>query len=85
MVVFICNACGDSLKKQQVDKHLQFACRRGQTISCVDCSKDFTAQSYKEHIKCFTEDEKYSAKGYQPKVNKGQVKQEQWIEVGTNF
>ena len=28
-----------------------------------------------------TEEEKYCGKGYVPKVNKGEAKQEQWIEV----
>ena len=28
-----------------------------------------------------TEEEKYCGQGYVPKVNKGEAKQEQWIEV----
>jgi DNA-directed RNA polymerase subunit RPC12/RpoP len=41
MVVFHCGSCGESLKKNQVDKHIGFTCRRVQTLSCADCGKDF--------------------------------------------
>lgn len=39
MVVFTCNSCGDSLKKNKVDNH-RYQCRMG-SLSCVDCLKDF--------------------------------------------
>jgi DNA-directed RNA polymerase subunit RPC12/RpoP len=42
MVVFHCGSCGESLKKNQVDKHIASSCRGVQTISCIDCGKDFT-------------------------------------------
>lgn len=43
----------------------------------------FRGDSYAEHIKCISEEEKYSGKNYKPKANanKGEVKQEQWLEV----
>jgi DNA-directed RNA polymerase subunit RPC12/RpoP len=41
MVVFHCGDCGEALKKNQVDKHLISSCRRAQTLSCIDCGKDF--------------------------------------------
>ena len=41
MVVFHCGGCGEALKKNQVDKHLGNICRRAQTLSCIDCGKDF--------------------------------------------
>lgn len=36
---------------------------------------------YKNHIKCISEDQKYGGKGYEAKANKGDVKQQQWIQV----
>jgi len=42
MVVFHCGGCGEALKKNQVDKHIGSICRRVQTLSCIDCGKDFT-------------------------------------------
>ncbi|XP_052100948.1 cell growth-regulating nucleolar protein-like [Mytilus californianus] len=82
MVVFTCSQCNESLKKNQVEKHFQTRCRNCNMISCVDCGKDFWGDSYVEHIKCISEEEKYSGKNYKPKANanKGEVKQEQWLE-----
>lgn len=40
MVFFTCNGCGESLKKAQVDKHVNM-CRGCQVLSCIDCGKDF--------------------------------------------
>jgi len=82
MVFFTCDACGESLKKNQVEKHYNFKCRRCSVLTCVDCQKDFPGDAYKEHTKCITEDEKYGGKNYQPKANamKGQKKQNAWIE-----
>jgi cell growth-regulating nucleolar protein len=44
--------------------------------------QDFPGDSYKEHTKCISEAEKYSAKGWTPNasVNKGARKQAAWIE-----
>ena len=41
MVFFICNACNESLKKNQVGKHYQQKCRRCEFLSCIDCGKEF--------------------------------------------
>ncbi|CAB1354185.1 unnamed protein product [Coregonus sp. 'balchen'] len=79
MVFFTCNACGESLKKAQVDKHVNM-CRGCEILSCIDCGKDFWGNDYKNHIKCITEDQKYGGKGYEAKSNKGDVKQQQWIQ-----
>ncbi|XP_069007623.1 cell growth-regulating nucleolar protein [Embiotoca jacksoni] len=79
MVFFTCNACGESLKKAQVDKHVNM-CRGCQVLSCIDCGKDFWGNDYKNHIKCISEDQKYGGKGYEAKANKGDVKQQQWIQ-----
>ncbi|XP_071350344.1 cell growth-regulating nucleolar protein isoform X2 [Trachinotus anak] len=79
MVFFTCNACGESLKKAQVDKHVGM-CRGCQVLSCIDCGKDFWGDDYKNHNKCISEDQKYGGKGYEAKANKGDVKQQQWIQ-----
>ncbi|KAM9860360.1 cell growth-regulating nucleolar protein [Aulostomus maculatus] len=79
MVFFTCNACGESLKKAQVDKHVTM-CRGCRVLSCIDCGKDFWGDDYKNHIKCISEDQKYGGKGFAAKANKGDVKQQQWIQ-----
>ncbi|KAM4582962.1 cell growth-regulating nucleolar protein [Fundulus diaphanus] len=79
MVFFTCNACGESLKKAQVDKHVM-KCRGCQVLSCIDCGKDFWGEDYKNHVKCISEDQKYGGKGYEAKANKGDVKQQQWLQ-----
>lgn len=38
-------------------------------------------EDYRNHIKCISEDQKYGGKDFQAKANKGDVKQQQWIEV----
>ncbi|CAF0726015.1 unnamed protein product [Adineta ricciae] len=83
MVVFHCGSCGEALKKNQVDKHIGSTCRRVQTISCIDCGKDFTRDSYKEHTKCVSEQEKYGGANYTAptNTNKGEKKQNQWFEI----
>ncbi|CAG0924838.1 unnamed protein product [Notodromas monacha] len=82
MVVFACNACGSSLKKNQVEKHYLTQCRKCESVSCMDCNKDFWGDEFKEHTKCITENEKYGGKNYQakPSANKGEKKQEAWTE-----
>ncbi|KAL4630206.1 cell growth-regulating nucleolar protein [Arapaima gigas] len=79
MVFFTCNACGESLKKAQVDKH-RAPCRAAQGLSCIDCGQDFWGDAYKTHIRCISEDQKYGGKGYEAKSNKGDVKQQQWMQ-----
>lgn len=36
---------------------------------------------YKNHLKCISEDQKYGGKNYEAKANKGDVKQQQWVQV----
>ncbi|RXN22223.1 cell growth-regulating nucleolar [Labeo rohita] len=79
MVVFTCDSCGESVKKAQVETHV-LKCRSCQVLSCIDCGKDFWGDDYKNHIKCISEDQKYGGKHFQPKENKGDVKQQQWIQ-----
>lgn len=82
MVYFTCNACGASLKKNQVEKHYMHQCRNCEVLTCIDCQKDFPGDTYKDHTSCISEAEKYSAKGWQPKANanKGAKKQAAWLE-----
>ncbi|XP_017316434.1 cell growth-regulating nucleolar protein isoform X1 [Ictalurus punctatus] len=79
MVFFTCNACGESLKKAQIQKHISM-CRGCRVLSCIDCGKDFWGEDYKSHVKCISEDQKYGGKNYEAKANKGDVKQQQWIQ-----
>jgi len=82
MVVFNCNACGEALKKNQVEKHYQQQCRRCEVLSCVDCGKEFWGNDYEQHTKCISEEEKYSGKNFKlkPNANKGEQKQELWTQ-----
>uniref|UniRef100_A0A8C5TG85 Ly1 antibody reactive n=1 Tax=Malurus cyaneus samueli TaxID=2593467 RepID=A0A8C5TG85_9PASS len=79
MVVFTCNACGEAVKKAQVEKHVNI-CRNCQYLSCMDCGKDFWGDDYKEHVRCVSEDQKYGGKGFEAKINKGDAKQQEWIQ-----
>ncbi|CAH1119563.1 unnamed protein product [Phaedon cochleariae] len=83
MVFFTCNHCGESLQKPRVEKHYAFVCRTQKFLTCVDCLKDFRGEEYAIHIKCITEEERYSAKGslLNGVVKKGEVKQESWVEM----
>ncbi|XP_065090479.1 uncharacterized protein C16C10.8 [Ochlerotatus camptorhynchus] len=82
MVFFTCNHCGESLKKQAVEKH-GWKCKRELNVSCMDCQKDFIGQEFDAHTSCITEAEKYSGKDYVPKANanKGAKKQEAWLDT----
>ena len=73
MVFFTCDSCGASLKKNQVEKHYLHQCRSCSVLTCIDCQRDFPGDTYKEHIKCISEEEKYSAKGWQPKASANKV------------
>ncbi|XP_071568222.1 uncharacterized protein [Temnothorax nylanderi] len=86
MVVFTCNHCGDPVKKPKVAVHYQM-CRNAPFLTCVDCHKDFRDDEYVAHTKCITEAERYGAKDYVPKpgANKGERKQQEWINVVNNL
>ncbi|XP_067847521.1 cell growth-regulating nucleolar protein [Heptranchias perlo] len=79
MVFFICSGCGESVKKAQVEKHLNI-CRKCSCLSCIDCGKDFWGEDYVTHTKCISEDQKYGGKGYEAKAKKGDMKQQEWIQ-----
>jgi len=77
-VFFCCDNCGESLKKNQVEKH-GYRCRSS-TYSCLDCQLRFDSSSYADHVKCITENQKYGGKGYVEKEAKGELKQNAWCE-----
>ncbi|CAH0401631.1 unnamed protein product [Chilo suppressalis] len=82
MVVFTCGHCGESVQKPKVEKHYLTKCRnRNPNLSCMDCFKDFFGQDYESHIKCITEEERYSGKGFTAKEKKGEKKQTAWVEM----
>ena len=83
MVSFICNACGQTVRKAQVEKHYQNECHDCNVLSCIDCGKDFHGDEYTGHTSCITEAEKYQGKLYKPKdkQNKGEHKQQEWLKV----
>ncbi|KAK4325883.1 hypothetical protein Pmani_003542 [Petrolisthes manimaculis] len=83
MVVFVCSACGDSLKKNKVENHWNGRCGSTKRVSCMDCSKDFNGMEFAAHFKCITENEKYGGSGYVAKENKGEKKQEEWMSLIT--
>ncbi len=80
MVYFNCAKCGTGLKKNQVEAH-SYSCKSS-VFSCIDCQKDFRGDEYKAHVKCLTESERYESKSsYVSKANKGELKQNAWLEV----
>ena len=85
MVFFTCNACGASLKKNQVEKHYQNECRNCEVLSCMDCGQDFYGDAYAGHTKCISEAEKYQGALYKESgkngQGKGERKQQEWLEV----
>lgn len=80
MPVFICEACNETLKKNKVDEH-SWKCRGCWILSCMDCNKRFEGEAYKEHTTCVTEAERYQGHLYVPKDNKGEVKQQAWLDI----
>lgn len=83
MVVFTCNNCGESLRKQKVAQHYMTRCRRKPNLSCVDCFKDFLGNEYEKHTECITEVERYGDKS-NITVPKHAKKQKEWLNVVEN-
>ncbi len=54
MVVFICEVCNATLKKNQVDKHCG-QCRNAWNFTCVECMQTFEGYDYQKHTECMTE------------------------------
>ena len=55
-------------------------------LKALSIFSSFRGNDYEQHVKCISEEEKYSGKDYKPKANanKGEVKQEAWTRVGAN-
>lgn len=41
----------------------------------------FRGDDYKEHVRCVSEDQKYGGRNFEAKTNKGDAKQQEWIQV----
>jgi len=86
MVYFTCGACGEQIKKPQVEKHYTQKCRRCEVLTCIDCLKDFYGDEYMSHNQCMSEEQRYSKTGRngwdpnQGQGNKGDKKQQEWNE-----
>lgn len=78
MVVFICEACGATLKKQQVDRHCG-QCKKGAwNFTCVECMLTFEGFDYQKHTQCMTEVQKFQGKFIQKQRDeKERAKQDQ--------
>lgn len=86
MVFFVCEHCNETVKKNQVDKHV-LKCRNCYAVTCVDCSQTFYGNDYINHTVCVTEAEKYEKTLYKPKNNIKKNPQEIWnnlIDTATN-
>jgi cell growth-regulating nucleolar protein len=57
MVSFICDQCQDTVKKPKLDRHRQQC--YGASFTCVDCNQHFAGTSYRDHVTCISEAEKY--------------------------
>jgi len=51
MVFFSCEGCNETLKKNQVEGHT-YKCSDCWAVSCVDCSKVFKGDEYKQVSPC---------------------------------
>uniref|UniRef100_A0A0N4ZX17 Zf-LYAR domain-containing protein n=1 Tax=Parastrongyloides trichosuri TaxID=131310 RepID=A0A0N4ZX17_PARTI len=78
MVFFACDNCGESLKKNAVEKHF-YRCKNA-TYSCMDCQVSFDKISYATHLKCVSEQQRYGGSNFVSKENKGEIKQNAWCE-----
>lgn len=77
MVFFNCEACNETLKKNQVEKHI-YKCHS--PVSCIDCSVTFYGNDYNQHISCISEAEKYEKSLYKGKKTKLNP-QDAWIAI----
>ena len=62
MVTLMCECCGATLKKQQVDKHCMTVCRSAWAFTCIECMVTMEGMAYKEHNECMTESQKFAGK-----------------------
>jgi hypothetical protein len=70
MVFFICETCQETLRKKQIERHCQSACRGAWVFTCIDCNKGFEGYEYEAHTECITESQKYHGKFAKPVKSK---------------
>jgi len=82
MVWFDC-ACGESVKKPQVAKHMLHCWQC--LFTCVDCKQQFNSETYVAHTSCMSEAQRFQGKLWDPesekKSNKGAARQESFVEL----
>ena len=61
---FMCESCGETLKKPKVNAHAQRCA--AEAFSCIDCSATFDRWSVRGHVSCVTEHEKYALAATKP-------------------
>ena len=69
MVVFTCETCFATLKKQQIDKHCVGKCKHAWAFTCIECGKTFEGFDYKEHNECMTEVQKFQGQFLEKRRN----------------
>jgi len=79
MVFFNCEACNETLKKNQVEKHF-YKCRTS-GVTCIDCSVTFYGSDYAGHTSCISEAEKYEKSLYKGGNKKKLNPQDAWVMV----
>ena len=79
MVFFNCEACNETLKKNQVEKHF-FKCRTSR-VTCIDCSVTFYGNDFAAHTSCISEAEKYEKSLYKGGNKKKLNPQDAWVMV----
>jgi cell growth-regulating nucleolar protein len=81
MVFFICDGCQETLKKASVDRHAA-SCRSCWSLTCVDCSKSFEGETFRAHVTCMSEAEKYEKTLFRPKTKGGKRDpQAEWTDL----
>lgn len=85
MPVFECQKCNETIKKPKLGQHLM-RCGAPWLVTCIDCNQTFTWDTWESHTKCISEAQKYQGHLFQEKAsqNKGQKKQDQWIDAISN-
>ncbi|EOD25623.1 hypothetical protein EMIHUDRAFT_237390 [Emiliania huxleyi CCMP1516] len=79
MVFFICETTNECIKKPKVEAHMRKH-PNAWVFCCMDCGARFEGEAYKEHTSCMSEAQRYEGKFYVPKENKGEKKQQSWME-----
>ena len=79
MVFFICETTNECIKKPKVEAHMRKH-PNAWVFCCMDCGARFEGEAYKAHTSCMSEAQRYEGKFSVPKENKGEKKQQSWME-----